>query len=373
METSLRVVMVSARFWPAIGGAERQAFEVSRALLARGVGVQVLTRRLGLADARENVHGVAVRRLPVFGTGALDSLSFLAGALGWLLKHSGEYDAIHCHLAGSPALAAALAGRWLGKPVIVKLGAGRGLGEISSDAALTRLKMKMLALLKPRFLAVASELVVEAREHMGDGVSIEFLPNGVDAGRFKPASADEKRALRSAYGWSGTVFLYTGRLSWEKRLPWFAGLWEEATRGQDALLVLAGSGDEQAAVEALGLSRVRVLPPVDDAAPLYRAADAFVLPSLSEGLSNSLLEAMATGLAVVASAVGGTAEAVENGKTGLLFEKENGSEAMSCIRRVLDDPKDAARLGAAARRVCEERYALARTAARLEELYRRRP
>src|SRR5205823_4362045 len=131
-----RVVMVSAGFWPAIGGAERQALELSRELRSRGVGVTVLTRRLGCSPAREEIHGVPVRRLPVAGTGTLDSLSFLFGALGWLLKHSGEYDAIHAHLAGSPAIAAALAGRWLGKPVIVKLGAGRGLGEISSPARL---------------------------------------------------------------------------------------------------------------------------------------------------------------------------------------------------------------------------------------------
>ncbi|UPT74088.1 MAG: hypothetical protein M0D55_20075 [Elusimicrobiota bacterium] len=84
----------------------------------------VLTRRLGRSPAREEDSGVLIRRLPVLGAGALDSLCFLFGALGWLLKHGAEYDAIHAHLAGSPALAAAAAGRMLGKPVVVKLGGG---------------------------------------------------------------------------------------------------------------------------------------------------------------------------------------------------------------------------------------------------------
>ncbi|MCM2303311.1 MAG: glycosyltransferase family 4 protein [Elusimicrobia bacterium] len=366
----LRVVMVSAGFWPAVGGAERQALELSRELRARGADVLVLTRRVGGAPPREEVRGVPVRRLPVYGAGALDSLSFLFGALGWLLKHGGDYDAIHAHLAGSPALAAALAGRWLGKPVLVKLGGGRGIGELaaSSRTVLGRLKLRLLALLKPRFLAVVPDLAAEAREHLG-GAPIEVLPNGVDVSRYRLVSPEEKRALRARLGWSGAVFLYTGRLSWEKRLPWFAKIWEEATRGRDAALVLVGEGPEAAPPSA----RVRVLPPVDDAAELYAAADAFVLPSVSEGLSNSLLEAMASGLPVVASAVGGSAETLEDGVTGLLFARDDEKAAAACVRRLLDEPALGAKLGENARRVCAERYALARVAARLEELYRGAP
>lgn len=365
-----RVVMVSAGFWPAVGGAERQALELSRELRARGTDVIVLTRRVGRAPPREEVHGVPVRRLRVFGTGALDSLSFLFGALGWLLKHEGEYDAIHAHLAGSPALAAALAGRWLGKPVLVKLGGGRGIGELASSSRtrLGRLKLRMLALLKPRFLAVVKDLADEAGEHLR-GASIEVLPNGVDAKRFKPASPSEKQALRARLGWTGAVFLYTGRLSWEKRLPWFAKIWNEATKDREALLVLVGVGPEIIPQDG----RIRVLPPVDDTAELYAAADAFVLPSISEGLSNSLLEAMASGLPVIASAVGGSAETLEDGVTGLLFARDDEKAAAACVRRVLDEPELAARLGANARRVCLERYSLPRLAARLEELYRGAP
>ena len=362
------VVMVSAGFWPAVGGAERQALELSRELRARGVSVLVLTRRVGAAAAREEVQGVPVRRLRVLGAGALDSLSFLFGALGWLLKHGGEYDAIHAHLAGSPALAAALAGRWLGKPVLVKLGGGRGIGELaaSSRTALGRLKLRLLALLRPRFIAVVPDLAAEAKEHLG-GADIEVLPNGVDVERFKAVSPEEKLALRARLGWSGTVFLYTGRLSWEKRLPWFSRLWEQATDGRDALLVLAGEGPE-AIPES---PRVRVLPPVEDAALLYAAADAFVLPSLSEGLSNSLLEAMASGLPVIASAVGGTAQTLEDGRTGLLFEKDDGKTAARQIERILNEDGLRARLGAAARLEAERRYALPVVVDRLLELYRR--
>ncbi|PIR15797.1 MAG: hypothetical protein COV48_12375, partial [Elusimicrobia bacterium CG11_big_fil_rev_8_21_14_0_20_64_6] len=346
----------------------------SRALRARGAEVTVLTRRTDCTEAREEVLGVPVRRLRVFGRGAFDSLSFVFGAFGWLLKHGAEYDAIHAHLAGSPALAAALAGRCLGKPVLVKLGGGRGIGELaaSSRTGLGRLKLRVLALLKPHFLAVVPDLASEAREHLG-GEAIEILPNGVDVNRYKPVSPKEKQALRAKLGWSGTVFLYTGRLSPEKRLPWFAKIWDEAARGREASLILVGEGSEREELDDLAAAssgRIRVLPPTDDVAGLYAAADAFVLPSLSEGLSNSLLEAMSSGLTVIASGVGGTAETVEDGETGLLFARDDAPAVAACVRRVLETAGLAAKLGTNARRACEERYALARVAERLEELYR---
>lgn len=371
MSAAPRVVMVSAGFWPALGGAESQALELARALGAKGCEVLVLTRRVGLLAPRETVRGVSVRRLPVLGSGALDSLSFLFGALGWLLKHGAEYDAIHAHLAGSPALAAAAAGRFLGKPVVVKLGGGRGIGElaVSSRSALGRLKLGLLSRMKPHVLAVVPDLAEEARERLG--ATVEVLPNGVDAERFKPVSASERAALRGRLGWSGTVFLYTGRLSWEKRLPWFARLWDEAAC-KESSLVLVGEGPDKPQLEEVAsasFGRIKILPPVPDTAPLYAAADVFVLPSVSEGLSNSLLEAMASGTAILASAVGGTRETVENGVTGLLFEKDDEKALKSKVSE-LEAPGRRAELGAKAREAALRRYSLERVTARLLELYR---
>ncbi len=368
-----RVVMVSAGFWPAVGGAESQALELARALGARGARVRVLTRRLGGLPGRETVRGVDVRRLPVLGTGALDSLSFLFGALGWLLKHEADYDAIHAHLAGSPALAAAVAGRLLGKPVVVKLGGGRGIGElaVSSRSSLGRLKLRLLTLLAPRFLAVVPDLAEEAREHL-PGARVEVLPNGVDAARFKPVSPAERAALRERLDWSGTVFLYTGRLSAEKRLPWFARVWDEAVQGKESVLILVGEGPDKPELEDLAsasFGRLKIMPPVEDTAPLYAAADVFVLPSVSEGLSNSLLEAMASGAAILASAVGGTKETIVHEDTGLLFQADDEAAAKELIRRIGSDCELRARLGAAARTEAEGKYAMSRTVERLLAIY----
>lgn len=365
--------MVSAGFWPAVGGAERQALEQSAALAARGHRVVVLTRRLHGLPARETVRGVDVRRLPVLGTGALDSVCFLAGALAWLLYSWTEWDAVHAHLAGSPALAAALAARLLGRPCLVKLGGGRGIGELaaSSKTAAGRAKLRVLGALRPRFLAVVPDLAEEAAGFLGR-VPIEILPNGVDVARFRAVSPEKKRELRAALGWDAdaVVFLYTGRFSWEKRLPWFLPLWREAA-GSKAAAVLVGSGPDAEAVSAAAAKTgAVVLPPREDLADLYAAADVFILPSVSEGLSNALLEAMSSGLAVLASRVGGTAETVEDGRTGLLFDRDDEGALRDAARRLASDAGLRARLGAAARAEAEARYSLSRVTGRLEELYR---
>ncbi|MEK7384134.1 MAG: glycosyltransferase family 4 protein [Elusimicrobiota bacterium] len=366
--------MVSAGFWPTFGGAERQALELSSALAARGHHVTVLTRRLAGLCAHEAVRGVRIRRLPVFGSGSLDAFSFLFGAFAWLMLHWTEWDAVHVHLAGSPALAAALAGRLLDRPVLVKLGGGRGIGELaaSSRTVWGRAKLRALGALRPRLLAVVADLAEEAREFLGP-VPIEILPNGVDTARFAAVDAARRRSLRVAYGWGADalVFLYTGRFSAEKRLDWFLRHWREAA-GEGGIAVLVGDGPERGAIEAeaaLAGGRIRILAPCEDLDGLYAAADAFFLPSISEGLSNALLEAMSSGLAVVASRVGGTAETVEDGRTGLLFGRDDEAGLKEAIRRIIGEKGLAISLGSRARQEVLARYALDHVVGRLESLY----
>ncbi|MBI5596316.1 MAG: glycosyltransferase family 4 protein [Elusimicrobia bacterium] len=369
------VVMLTASFHPHLGGAERQALALSKALARKGVPVRVLTRRLPGTPARAVVEGIPVRRLPAPGSGLLNSAVFLLSSLAWLVLHAPEFDAVHVHLAGSPALAAALVGRLTGKAVVIKVGGGRGIGEVAVSARSWpgRLKLALLALLEPRFVAVTEDLALELAEHsLGPA---QVVPNGVDIEAFHPASPTERAELRARWGLGeGPAFLYMGRISVEKRLPAFAAAFGRATAGVSPRprLVAAGSGPEEAALReaarAAGVDLL-LLPTQEDPPPLYRACDAFVLPSVSEGLSNALLEAMASGLAVVASRVGGTAEAVEDGVSGLLFDPADAAAEEGAVRRLLAEPGLAARLGSAARERALSRYALDAVAERYLKLY----
>ncbi|MFI5346113.1 MAG: glycosyltransferase family 4 protein [Elusimicrobiota bacterium] len=372
MGKSLSVVMVSAGFWPTVGGAERQALELSAALVQRGHKVTVLTRKIAGLPSKEIVRGVVIRRLPVIGEGSLNALCFLVASFLWLMYHWTDWDAVHAHLAGSPALSAALAGRLLGRPALVKLGGGRGIGELATSAKTTigRWKLRVLAALRPKFLAVVPDLAEEAREFLGNA-NIEILPNGVDVNRFMPVSVKRKKELRAELGWNedSTVYLYTGRFSPEKRLPWFLKLWEEAS-GDHSVAVLIGGGSELNAVQPfVSLGRIEIISPCENLSDMYAAADVFFLPSTSEGLSNALLEAMSSGLTILASRVGGTAETVEDGITGLLFDRDDETGLKAAVRRLTSEPGLSVKLGAAARAQAVERYSIERVVSRLEELY----
>jgi glycosyltransferase involved in cell wall biosynthesis len=179
---------------------------------------------------------------------------------------------------------------------------------------------------------------------------VELIPNGVDLRRFGPSGIRRARSRR---------VLYVGRLSPEKNLP--AVIQATASAGVD--LSLAGGGPERDSLEAraraLG-AKVEFLGVVEQAGlpAVYAASDVFVLASFTEGHPKVLLEAMACGLPCVASDCAGNRSLVTDGETGLLFDPHRPEELTERLRRVLDHPGLAARLGEAGRALVARRYDL---------------
>jgi len=126
----------------------------------------------------------------------------------------------------------------------------------------------------------------------------------------------------------------------------------------------------QSEAGALGLGdRMHFLGWRDDVPEVIAAADIVVLPSWSEGLPLAVLEAMACGKPVVATPVGGVARAVVEGKTGLLVPPGKPGRLAAAISRLLQDPVEAARMGAEGRRRVESRYSLDQFTRSIESLY----
>ncbi|RMG01840.1 MAG: glycosyltransferase family 1 protein [Planctomycetota bacterium] len=202
------------------------------------------------------------------------------------------------------------------------------------------------------------------------------IPNGIDV---RPYDTPVDRAsLRRSLELPEDRFivLWVGRISEEKDLPTLIAAAAEVHTSQGPpLVVLVGEGDERPALESqvrrAGREGNVVFAGFQvDPVPWYRAADAFVLPSLREGLPNVLLEAMAAGLPVIASSVGGIPQAIEHETTGLLCPPGDTAAFREALQRIADDRAFAARLGRSARQKIESEYAFARRMNRIIEIYR---
>lgn len=218
---------------------------------------------------------------------------------------------------------------------------------------------------------------------------IVVIRNGVDTSRF--GARNDGAALRRELGLPPKVPLVTmlARLSPAKGIDYFLGAAAELHRMHpDARFLLVGEcftrGDEhefavdqeyrkalQKRVDSLGLTDRVIFTGLRKDVPEILAASAIsVLPSLSEGISNSLLESMAAGVPVVATRVGGTPEAVTDGEQGLLVPPGDSPALASAVSRLLGDPMLALRLGNNGRRRVAEEFSFEAVVRRTEALYR---
>lgn len=307
----MRVAVLIQGFAPRIGGAERQLLAVLPHVQRLGVDVAVLTRRYPSLSGYEEVRGIPVHRLAAPGTGARASLGYTLGAQAVLRRY--KPDVLHPHELLSPTTTAMLAKSHLRVPALAKVLSGREL-EVLVRRPLGR-KRLALWLRQIDYFHVVSREIDQALAALGISAERRIpLPNGVDVEHFRQAPARQRREVRDGWALSPTapVVVFTGRLSQEKGIAQLLKAWQEVVRRRpDAVLVVVGEGAEAERLRSCGGDSVRMVGGVQDVQPLLAAADVFVLPSLTEGMSNSLLEARASGLPAVATAVGGSAELAE--------------------------------------------------------------
>src|SRR4051812_42188709 len=237
---------------------------------------------------------------------------------------------------------------------------GRADGRRFPTKPLGGRRLELITRHAAAFVCLSREVEDELAAHGVPRDRLRRIPNGVDAERFRPPRNGERAAARSRLGLpaDGLVLAYCGRFAEIKRVD---VLLEAFARVDHAHLLLVGEGPEEPAVrEAIragGLAgRVRMVPTVDDTAPVLRAADAYVSASITEGMSNAVLEAMATALPVFASPASGMAELLGT-EDGLLAEGD-GADALAAALRRAPDGELRARAGARLREVVQARYSL---------------
>jgi glycosyltransferase involved in cell wall biosynthesis len=235
------------------------------------------------------------------------------------------------------------------------------------SAALYRLYAQSLASFDR--VIIFSEQQKALLEHYGvPAINVAVIPNGVDIEKYAPGPSDYKQTIEA-----GALIGFLGRVDPEKNVDVLVRAFQDIDSGDDAKLVVIGGGSERRRLERRYRgSRVVFTGQVMDEAEriaMLRAMDIFVLPSLVEGLSLSLLEAMACGVATIATDVGADGEALR-GAGVLVDPKDLEGQLRLALRTLLDFPDFRAELGRRARARAVERYSLADNLDRLLTVYR---
>lgn len=349
---ALRVATVTETWPPEVNGVARTAARFVEALRSRGHDIQVVRPRQGGADrpAAEEVltYGAAIPRYPQLRMGlpAKNALVRL-----WSFRRP---DVVHIVTEGPLGWSALQAAKKLKLPVVSDFrtnfhaySAHYGLGWLRKPifAYLRKFHNRTAATLVPTE-AMRAELAALGFERL------RVIGRGIDTALFDPARRDER--LRASWGArpDDPVLLYVGRLAAEKNLATLALACEAACRAHPhTRVVLVGDGPARRELEArLPQAIFAGTRSGTELAAHYASADIFLFPSLTETYGNVTLEAMASGLAVLAYDYAGAAALIRQGENGLLAPFGDAAAFIAHASNLARDPALACTLRTKARR-----------------------
>lgn len=197
---------------------------------------------------------------------------------------------------------------------------------------------------------------------------VTVIPNGVEISRYAPGPSNIKNQLKAHQ-----LYVYQGRLAIEKNVESLLKGWKAANMGPHNKLVIVGSGPLESSLKAFysdsNIVWLGFVANEERRIEILRGADCFILPSLVEGLSLSLLEAMACGAACVATDAGADGEVLEYGAGVILSTQKVSSQLQTLLPLFREHPEITALLGKKARARVLERYTLSQNITVLEHLY----
>ncbi len=352
--------------WLPVGGIERKILAVLPRLDPERFRVRLvcLRERGALADELEKA-GIPVDLNPM--PSRLSPMG-LRNLSRYMKEH--EIDIVHAHMYRS-SVPATIAARLAGVPAMVSqvhnVQTWETIRQRWLDRFLCRWRTSIVAVSEQVRRDVIRNLRVEREK-------TRVIYNGVDVNRFSDRSLREPTRKALGLRPRDMAIIYHGRLVEQKNPDLLLKIGAEIARIRVGVrVVIAGDGPLREELERktkeMGMeAQVRFLGRRDDVPALLQAADMSVLPSFKEGFSNAVLEAMAAGLPVVATDVGGNAEAIEHGKSGWIVPPHNTGAFLNAVAELVDDPKERVRMGREARKRAE-RFSLDRMVLEVEDLY----
>jgi N-acetyl-alpha-D-glucosaminyl L-malate synthase BshA len=371
-------VKIGITCYPTYGGSGAVATELGIALATRGHEVHFITYRqpfrLPAFLPRVYFHEVDVPRYPLFEFPPYD-LALAVRMHEVVLGH--KLDLLHLHYAIPHATSA-----WIAREMLRADGADVRLittlhgtditivGQDPSFQAITKFSIER----SDRITAVSEYLRQETVRAFGcTGCEVTVIPNFVDPDIYDRSRYPE--VLLNEVDTSRPVLMHVSNFRPVKRVTDVVRVFARVRAAMPASLVMVGDGPDRLSAEEearrLGVERdVHFLGRIENVAPLMAGADLFLLPSASESFGLSALEALASGVPVVASDVGGIPEAVRHGETGILCPVGDVDGMADAALSILGDRARWNAMSEAAAADARRRFSLDAIVARYEAIYR---
>ncbi|MCV2489633.1 glycosyltransferase family 4 protein [Geodermatophilus sp. YIM 151500] len=373
----MKVCFVSRRYWPAVSGMSVYAENLLRELVALGHDVTMVSQYRddeagtrvyggGPPPRRRVPDGVRVVARPSRGEtvvpadfeGDVDDLVRTVVAL-----HEREpFDVLHAQYGYPPGLAVLLAARATGVPTVVSIQGGDG-HWVGTCCATHRAAMTTVLDSADAVLIGSASFRDEVVGNLGtDPARFRIVPGATDTARFTPVPGRPLGALQDP-----PVLLFHGRVDRRKGVLDLLEALPDGVR-----LVISGIGPDldEAKARADGRTTFLGYVPPEEAPAVYRTADVFVSPTYSEGFSNTLLEAMASGLPIVSTCSVGVVDCLADGVDGLLHEPGDVPALAAALRRLLADAELRGRLAATALEEVRRLYSWPVLARSIDAVYR---
>ncbi|NTW75936.1 MAG: glycosyltransferase family 4 protein [Candidatus Moranbacteria bacterium] len=356
----MKILFLNYEYPPLGGGAgNATAYLLREYAKMADLTVHLVTSAVGNEYSRETVgERIVIHRLPIGKNpknlhyqSRTDLITYSWKAFFFsrkLIRTERDFDLIHAFFTVPCGFLAMLLGFEFRLPYIVSLRGADVPGYSERFIALYAILRPIVRLVWLRsFRVVSNSNGLRDLALMTDPKrDIPVIPNGVDTGQFVPAKDRVTDGI--------TRILVVSRLTPRKGMRFL--IRAMAMLPESARLIIVGGGGERANLESTTVesgvtNRVefRGLIPHDALPDIYRECDIFCLPSLNEGMSNTVLEAIASGLPIVATVTGGTEELVTNGENGYFVKKESPEDLAEKIGMLASDAGLRARMGAASR------------------------
>lgn len=365
----MNIAIVSRRWPPYAGGAEQQLCRVADALMKQGHHIRVFT---GANAAASSLRGLDTEVVRLWDPEVrwLGTAVFLLQLFAYLLFYSRWCTVMLLSMINETTAISALTCRITGTPMAIRLSAAGNVGNFAWTrqrriGSIYRCAARMAA----RVICQTSASVEEAVAYGVPASKIRVMRNCAPSSQ---SACNEERKFNG----SRANILWCGRLSPEKNPDMALDVMEVLLNDNiQASLTMVGQGELQAAIESRlaeneVLSRgLRVVGFLEDTTACYQDADILMLTSNEDAQPNVILEAMASGVPVLATAVGGVPEMVRDGQTGILVPPGDIDAMVAAVKELVEDPEKRKRLSAAGHRYVAEHHAPGKIAAQYEELF----